>query len=91
VEIVKKGVDATKELVNKQIGNFFTVANDDRKAHPDACNSLQNAEQVLSAFTVSMDVGQVSAVAAAGGAAGGLVGAVSDAVVAGTKIAGTRY
>jgi hypothetical protein len=91
VEVVKKGVDATKELANKQIGNFFTVANDYRKAHPDVCNSLQNAEQVFSTFGVSMDVGQVAAVAAAGGAAGGVVGAVGGAVVTGTKIAGTRY
>jgi hypothetical protein len=91
VEVVNKGVDATKELVNKQIGNFFTMANDYRKAHPDACNSFQNAEQVFSAFGLSMDVGQVAAMAAAGGATGDLVGAVSGAAVAGTKIAGTRY
>jgi hypothetical protein len=91
VEVVKKGVDATKELANKQIGNFFTAANDYRKAHPDVCNSLQNAEQVFSAFGVGMDVGQIAAGAAVGAEAGGVAGAVGGAVVTGTKIAGTRY
>ncbi|MDR1232926.1 MAG: hypothetical protein LBJ75_01540 [Puniceicoccales bacterium] len=91
VEVAKKGVDAAKELVDKQVGNFFTAANDYRKAHPDAHNSIQNTEQVFSALGVSMDIGQVIAGAAVGAEAGGVAGAVSGAVATGTKIAGTRY
>jgi hypothetical protein len=91
VEVVKKGVDATKELANKQIGNFFTVANDYRKAYPDACNSLQNAEQVFSTLGTTMDVGQIVAGAAVGAETGGVAGGVIGGTVVGAKIVGTRY
>ncbi|MDR1432946.1 MAG: hypothetical protein LBI61_01215 [Puniceicoccales bacterium] len=87
--------------------NFFTSANDYRKAHQNVCANLQNAEQLLSKIGVAMDAAQIVAGAGAGAAvgaragstsanligvaAGAAIGAAAGGTIAYGKVAATRY